>query len=208
MAKKEWKDENGITIPAARVTKSERLREDKCNALLKQARKAETLLAELKEAISADADEVLNAILAENGGKTRDNYKGNFTFFNFDKTIKVEKSVQEKIQFDDAMILVAKSHFDSFLSDATNKGGVDDMIKELILDAFSTARGKLDADKVIGLTKYRSRIDAAKYPAFHLALDAIEKGMTRQFSKCYHRISVRNPVSLEYEPVNLNFSSL
>jgi hypothetical protein len=205
--KKQWIDENGIAIPSFRITKSEKLKEAICDKLLKEAEKAQAILAELKTKMSDGATEVLNATIAENGGKTRDNYKGNFTFFNFDRSVKIEASVQEKIVFDDAMIIVAKDHFDTFLGDVAVRGGVDEMIKEIITDAFSTAKGALDADKVLGLTKYRARVDAVKYPAFHAALDAIEKSVSRQFSKKYHRISKRNEDG-KYEAVDLNFSSL
>ena len=207
MAKKQWIDENGIAIPAFRITKSEKLKENICELLLKEAEKAQVILTALKIKMSNGATEVLNSTIEENGGKTRENYKGNFTFYNFDRTIKVEASVQEKIVFDDAMIIIAKEHFDTFLDDVAVKGGVDEMIKEIILDAFSTAKGGLDTDKVLGLTKYRSRIDKLKYPEFHSALDAIEKGVSRQFSKKYHRISKRNDDG-KYEAVDLNFSSI
>lgn len=205
--KKQWIDENGVSIPQFRILKSEKLKEQVCDSLLKKAERAQKVLTELKEEMSNAATEVLNATIAENGGNVRENFKGNFTFFNFDRSIKVEASVQEKIQFDDALIIVAKEHLDNFLSTATSAGGVDDMIKEVILDAFSTAKGKLDTDKVIGLMKYRSRIDAVKYPSFHLAIDALEKGMSRQFSKKYHRISVKDGEN-GYKAIDLNFSSL
>ena len=206
-ARKAWTDENGITIPAFRITKSEKLKESVCEKLVKKALKVQEIMRQLKDEVTEAATDVLNETIAENGGKTRENYKGNFTFYNFNRTIKIEASVQEKIEFDDAMIIVAKEHFDTFLSDATTASGVDQMIREIIADAFSTAKGALDTDKVMGLTKYRTRVDAAKYPAFHAALDAIEKGASRHFSKKYHRISIKKDEG-GYEAINLNFSSL
>jgi hypothetical protein len=207
MAKKQWLDETGLEIPASRVTKAEKLKEVTCEKLLKKSQRVNQILVDLKEEMTSEAERVLNAVIEENGGTPRENYKGNFTFFNFDRSIKVEAAVQEKITFDDAMIIIAKDHFDTFLEDATSIGGVDAMIRDMILDAFSTAKGKLDTDKVLGLTKYRSRIDKAKYPSFHAALDAIEKGINRQVSKKYHRISFRNDAG-EYENIQLNFSAL
>jgi hypothetical protein len=208
MAKKQkiWVDETGLEIPASRITPVEKKKEAVCEKLLSKGQKLSDALSEFKEEISNAANEILNDSIAANGGTVRDNYKGNFTFYNFDRSIKIETASQDKIVFDDAMIIVAKQHFDTFLQDATSTGGVDEMIRDLILDAFSTARGKLDTDKVLGLTKYRSRIEIEKYPSFHSALDAIEKGINRQFSKKYHRISIR--INDEYVPVNLNFSSL
>lgn len=204
MSKKVWKDETGIEIPANRITRSEKMRETATEKLLKKALKSTQLLAEFKEEFIETTDEVYVAILEENGAKASDR-KGNFTFYNFDRSVKIETDIQDRIEFDDAMIAVAKQHFDEFLESNTN--GIDSMIRELILDAFSSTRGKLDTRKVMSLVKYRSRIPADKYPAFHNAINAIEKGMSRPTSKRYQRISVRDAEG-KYNVIDLNFSSI
>ncbi len=201
---KEWKDENGLVIPANRITKSEKTREQICEKLIKRALKINQLLVSFKSEVSADVRQVFDEVMFENGVDVAER-KGNFTFYNFDRSIKIETEINERIEFDDAMIKVAKEHFDSFLS--SNTGGIDEMIRELILDAFSTSRGKLDVKKVMGLLKYRTRIPSDKYPAFHAALNAIEKGIRRPSSKTYHRISVRD-ANGKYVAVDLNFSSI
>jgi hypothetical protein len=204
MSKKVWKDETGLEIPGNRITKSEKLRESATEKLLKKAEKLNQLLALFKEEFIETSDEIYTTILEENGAKAADR-KGNFIYYNFDRTVKVETDVQDKIEFDDAMIAVAKSHFDEFLSSNTN--GIDAMIRELILDAFSSSRGKLDTKKVMSLVKYRSRIPADKYPQFHAAIDAIEKGMSRPTSKRYFRILNRDSEG-KYNAIDLNFSSI
>lgn len=204
MAQKVWTDENGITIPAGRVTASEKLREKVCDRLIKKAIALNEKLNAFKDEFIEDSDNVYDVVMKENDVNSSDR-KGNFTFYNFDRSIKVEIDINERIEFDEAMIAVAKEHFDTFLGTAS--GGVDDMIREMILDAFSTSKGKLDTKKVMNLTRYRSRVDANKYPNFHKAIDAIEKGIRKPNSKRYHRISVRNKEG-EYEAVNLNFSSI
>ena len=204
MSKKIWKDETGIEIPANRITKSEKMRETVTEKLLKNAEKLNMLLSKFKDEFITAADEVYVTILEENGAKASDR-KGNFIFYNFDRSVKVETDVQERIEFDDAMITVAKQHFDEFLTGNTN--GIDDMVRELILDAFSSTRGKLDTRKVMGLVKYRSRIPADKYPQFHAAINAIEKGMSRPSSKRYFRVSQRDGEG-KYNAIDLNFSSI
>lgn len=204
MAKKQWIDENGITIPASRVTKTEKNREKVCDRLVRRAVNMSEKLAEYKAEFAKEVDKVYQDVMREAGIDTAER-KGNFTFYNFDRSIKVETDVSERIEFDDAQIAVAKEYFDLFLDNAS--GGVDAMIRELIMDAFSTSRGRLDTKKVLNLTRYRGRIDANKYPHFHRALDAIEMGIRKPDSKKYHRISIRNKDG-EYEAVNLNFSSL
>jgi len=204
MTSKKWIDENGIEIPAKRVTRSEKLKEAKLEKLIKKACALNERLTEFKTEFAADADEIFAAVMEENGiAKTTS--KGNFLITNFDRSIKAEVDVSERIEFDDALITVAKAHMDDFLTNGT--GGVDEMIRGLILDAFSTSRGKLDAKKVTALTKYRSRIDITKYPSFHKMLDAIEKSIRRPSSKRYFRISRRDTEG-KYESIDLNLSSI
>jgi hypothetical protein len=205
--KKVWKDESGLVIPAKRITQAEKLKEATCDKLLKKALRIQVLLVGFKEEISIEADKVFTAVMEENGGTLRENWKGNFTVYNFDRSIKIEVSMQDQIRFDDALIEVAKQHFDTFLQSAAGSAAVDEMIRDMITDAFNTSRGRLDTRKVLGLISYRQRIPKGKYPHFHMALDAIEKGTTRTFSKKYHRISVRGEDG-KYEAVDLNFSSL
>ncbi|MDP2723174.1 MAG: DUF3164 family protein [Bacteroidales bacterium] len=199
-----WKDESGITIPANRVTNSEKTRERAADKLLKNAHFINDKLARFKMEFSETVAQVYNEVMAENGVDISER-KGNFTFYNFDRSIKLETDINERIDFDDAMIAVAKEHFDNFLSNGT--GSVDAMIRELIMNAFSTSRGKLDVKKLLGLLKYRTRIPEIKYPEFHLALNAIEKGIRRVDSKTYHRISMRGSDG-KYMPIDLNFSSI
>jgi hypothetical protein len=204
MSKKVWKDETGLEIPANRITKSEKMREAATDKLLKKAEKLNQLLITFKDEFIETSDEIYKAILEENGAKAGER-KGNFIYHNFDRSVKVETDVQDRIEFDDAMITVAKQHFDEFLS--SNTTGIDDLIRELILDAFSSTRGKLDTRKVMSLVKHRSRIPADKYPQFHAAINAIEKGMSRPTSKRYFRISLRDTEG-KYNAIDLNFSSI
>lgn len=204
MSKKVWKDETGIEIPANRITKSEKMREAATIKLQTKAEKLNQLLAQFKDEFITTSDIIYTTILEENGAKASDR-KGNFIYYNFDRSVKVETDVQDRIEFDDAMIAVAKQHFDEFISSNTND--IDEMIRELILDAFSSTRGKLDTRKVMSLVKYRSRIPAGKYPSFHAAINAIEKGMSRPTSKRYFRISLRDAEG-KYNAIDLNFSSI
>lgn len=203
MAKK-WIDENGLEIPANRITKSEKLKEQAAERLLKKAKKLSKELAAFKDEVASTADEILELVFDENGA-SREGHKGNFSFYNFDRTIKLEVDNQERIEFDDALIAVAKQHFDEFLTNSST--GVDEMIRQLILDAFSTSRGRLDTKKVLSLVKYRQRVPANKYPQFHQAIDAVEKAICRPDSKLYFRIAERDTEG-KYKPVNLNFSAI
>lgn len=202
--KKVWIDETGMEIPANRITRSEKLREARLESLAKKARKMNEQLAAFKDEFANAVDEIFAAVMEENGIDVTER-KGNFLTKNFDGSIKAEVDVNERIEFDNTLIAVAKEHFDEFLNNGT--GGIDEMIRELIMDAFNNSRGRLDAKKITSLLKYRSRIDPKKYPSFHKAVDAIEKSISRPSSKRYFRLSERDAEG-KYNAIDLNFSSI
>lgn len=197
-----WIDEKNISIPFNRVTKNERLKEKLSVNIAKAAIKLQDELTEFKQKCIDSCEKAYQAELKEGKAST----KGGFTLYNFDKSIKIERSINETITFDENLIGAAKDKFDEFLKSST--GGVEDMIQELIMSAFSSnKKGKLDAKKVMSLLSYRSRIKAEKYPAFHEALNLIEQSIRRPDSKTYFRIWIKDDNN-EYQNIDLNFSSL
>lgn len=205
MAKKQWIDESGLEIPVSRVTSLEKLKERKSEAITKQAEKIQQLLLALKEDIREASEEIYRKTLEENNIDSKDR-KGNFTWHNFDRTLKIETAISERIDFDDATIAAAKIKFDLFLQENIN--GVDEMVRSVITDAFSTTRGKLDAKRIMKLVSHRQRIPRQeKYSGFHEAIDLIEKSIRKPESKAYFRVFKKNTLG-EYENIDLNFSSL
>lgn len=195
-----WSDESGMQIPSSRTTKLERLMERKSGKLLKEAVKVNKQLSVLKEQVQEVCQEVYDLFMEEhNNNKDR---KGNFTWYNFDRSIKIQSRVSERIEFDDLSIIACKDKLDDFLS--ANVESKDEFIKQLVLDAFETSRGKLDAKKVMSLLKYKSRI---KTPLFQEALELLESGIRRPDSKTYFQIWAKDS-SGEYQNIDLNFSSI
>lgn len=205
--KKQWIDNNGLIIPPARVTPLEKKIERYANKLLRDAERINKQLSEFKDEIAVKADEVWQESLQNSGldDEAIARHKGNHTFYNFDRSIKIETSITERIDFDDALMAAAKEKFDEFLSQ--NTSGTDEMIRQLIMDAFSTHRGKLDAKKIMNLVRYKSKISERRYPNFHAAVSLIEESIRRPDSRRYFRIWKRNEAG-EYENIDLNFSSI
>jgi hypothetical protein len=197
---KMWLDEKGITCPYSRLTKSEKLKETEAYELAKKALKLEDDLKELKNRMIQSCTNVYAEIAKENNSEKEN--KGNMTFFNFDRTIKVEKNINEKIDFDVAMIEMAKKKLDSFLEKGLKT--VDEFIKALVDDAFTNTKGRLDTKKVMSLLKHESRID---HEDFQEAMSLIKKAISRPSSKEYYRISLRNDNG-QYDVIDLNFSNL
>lgn len=195
-----WFDESGTGIPYKRTTILERTKEKHSATLVKDALAVNKRLEGFKQTIKSLCEEVYKQASDENNVKL--DSKGNYTWFNFDRSIKIEVSVSERIDFDDLTIASAKQKLDEFLD--KNIDAKIEFAKNIVTDAFSTSRGKLDAKKVLGLLKYRSKITDT---GFQEALDLIEKSVRRPDSKTYHRVFVRDEDG-KYNAIELNFSNI
>ncbi len=195
-----WQDEKGTEIPFSRITKVERLMERKSGKLINEAKKLHNKLSAFKEQIREACYEVYDAFMVEHDNKK--DGKGNFTWYNFDRSIKIEVNINERIEFDDLNITACKDKLDQFLS--ANVESKDEFIKQLVLDAFETSRGKLDAKKVMSLLRYKSKI---KVSLFQEAMELLESGIRRPDSKTYFRIWAKNQEG-KYQSIDLNFSSI
>lgn len=195
-----WIDETGMAIPRNRVTDFEKKRERSLGKILKDAQVVNDKLKAFKALVRDEAKELFEKAMEDNEVKI--DSKGNFTIFSFDRSIKLEVSISSQIKFDDLTIKAAQELLNEFLDETVESKF--DFVKDLVTEAFSTSRGKLDAKKVMGLLKYRSRINHDK---FHKACELIEKAITRPDSKSYYRISLRDEEGA-YQNVELNFSMI
>lgn len=195
-----WIDEAGMKIPYARTTKVERLMEKESSRLTREAKKLNSSLTAYKRSIQKTCDRIYAEFM-----KSKENNKpgkGNFIWYNFDRTIKIEVSVSDRIEFDDLTIQACKDKFDTFIDD--NVEGKADFVKELVSEAFSTSRGRLDSKKVMGLLKYRGKI---KNALFQEALSLLEESIRRPDSKVYFRVWEKDSAG-QYKNIDLNFSSI
>ncbi|MBK5213400.1 MAG: DUF3164 family protein [Flavobacteriaceae bacterium] len=196
-----WTDESGVQIPYNRITSVERLMERHSWKILKGAQDINKRLADFKDMIRELCQEAHDAFMKEQ--KIERETKGNFSWFNFNRSIKVEITVNEPIQFDDMTITAAKAKFDEFLND--NITSKNEFVKAMIIDAFETQRnGQLDTKAVMKITRYEKRINDTK---FSEAVDLINSSIRRPKSKSYFRVSVKNEEG-GYDNIDLNFSSI
>lgn len=198
---KVWKDEKDLEVPYSRITKSERLMERQSNKLLTEALKMHKNLSEFKQQVRTICREVYDAYMTDNNSDITTK-KGNFNWYNFDRTIKIEVSIHDQISFDDLGIIACKDKLDSFLSH--NVASKNDFIKQLVLDAFETSRGRLDVKKVMTLLRYKSKIQE---PMFQESMTLLENSIRRPKSKMYFRIWFKETDG-SYQSVDLNFSSI
>jgi len=202
MAKKKWIDETGNEIPVARVTAYEKKKEKIADKLFKEALKINAALINFKDSALEVSEDLFNEIMQQAGVEKAVKSKGNFTFYNFDRSLKFEINVNERIVFDDALITACKQKLMSFID--SKIVGVDSFIKNIVMDAFETRNGKLDTRKVMGLLKHRKTV---KDTTFLEALDLLEASIKRPSSKKYFRIWQRSENG-EYINIELNFTAV
>ncbi len=197
-----WIDENGIRVPVSRLAKSEKLAERKAGKLVKKALQLHDKLKAFKKEIFEDTEAVYRQMMEDLKVKIKDDYKGNFTWYNFDRSVKFTVDINRPIEFDEGIITAAKAKFDEFLD--KNITAKNEFAKELILSAFETRKGKLDVKKILSLTKYEDKVND---PLFSEAVRLINKAIRHRKTKKYIKIYVRNADG-KYEPVELNFSNI
>lgn len=197
-----WKDESGREIPVDYITLAARTRERSAARILNQSIRINKELDAFKKEVSRLCGEVFEKSLKEMKVKSSSDFKGNFTWFNFDRSIKIEVSISERIEFDDLTIQACKDKLNEFLSNSLDSK--TEFVKELVTDAFSTSRGNLDAKKVMSLMKYRTKI---LDPLFQEALNLLGESIRRPDSRKYFRVWNRREDGA-YELVDLNFSSI
>ncbi len=195
-----WKDEKGFDIPVNRITKFERKVERNWGTLFKKASKINSDLSIFKDEMRTICQEIYDDYMEENNDGKKG--KGNFTHYNFDRSIKIEVSINERIEFDDLSIQACKSKLDEFLEH--NIESKDEFIKEMVMDAFETSKGNLDSKKVMSLLRYENKIKA---PLFKEAMKLLKSSIRRPDSKTYFRISALNSDG-KYQNIELNFSSI
>lgn len=195
-----WTDESGTQIPVNRLTKAEKIMERNAYKLLQGAQKLNADLVAYKKQLIDLSNEAYEAFMAEKEAKTT---KGNFTWYNFNRSIKIEVAISDRIEFDDLTIEAAKARFDEFLK--ANITSKNEFVKDMILDAFQTERkGKLDVKRVLQLTRYEDRINDS---LFSEAVQLINEAIRRPSSKTYFRIWLKDEGG-KYQNIDLNLSSI
>ncbi len=197
MAKKVWKNHSGDTVPAAYVPTLDKERERVALKIYNKAKRLNESLQAFKELALTEADAVFDKMLADNNVDRE--RKGNFSITTFDKQIKIEVNVQERIDFDD-QIQVAQAKINEFIEQKTN--GIDPELTELINSAFQTNKGRMDVKRVLSLFNLK-----INHPLWKEAMELIKQSISRNSSKRYMRVWKKDKNG-EYLAVELNFSSI
>ena len=196
--KKEWINHKGEKVPAPYVPAIDKKKERYTNKMLKEAEKLEKRLMQLKSDILTQGDELYAEILREAKIKATER-KGNYSLFSFDKSVKIEVSVQNRIEFNDNINL-AQEKINEFLEKKSK--GSDMELMELVNNAFKTKKGRLDSKRILGLFGLN-----IKNKTWLEAMELIKKSIETNNSKRYVNVWKRDAEG-EYKIVQLNFSAV
>lgn len=197
MTKKQWIDHNGNEVPAQYVPGLDKTKERTADKTLKKAIKLNKALNEFKKETLKECDSLYNKMLSDHDVKKKG--KGNYSITSFDKSIKIEVSMQERIEFDD-QIQIAQEKINQYL--VVKTGDVDQELQQIINLAFKTSKGRLDAKRVLSLFGLK-----INHPLWIEAMDILKSSINRNVSKRYLRVWKKDTEG-DYKSIELNFSSI
>ncbi|NNV54561.1 DUF3164 family protein [Limnovirga soli] len=196
-----WTDENGTSVPFKTIKKSEFAIEQAAGKIIKEAVKINGQLTQAKANIKQLVNQAIDAVMSDYSG-TKKEFKGNYTIYNFDRSVCVKVKVSRPVKFDEIFINLAKEKINQFLKDGIT--AKNDFIKDMVMSAFETRNGQLDVDKILSLRRHRDRINDAN---FLEALDLIDRAIRKPSTATYYQVWLRDDEG-KYQAIKLDFSRI
>lgn len=193
-------DSMGRLVPRGLVKDIDLLRDELVRDIADAATKASNMLAWLKGKMLSDL-RAFEQLSAEKYDVRVGGSKGNITLQSYDGRIRVTRSVQGHIAFDERL-QVAKQLIDQCIARWTV--GANTNVRALIEHAFQTDRqGKVSTERVLGLRKLD--IEDAEWQQ---AMRAIVDSITVTSSTTYVRVHVRVGDTDQWQQVPLDLASV
>lgn len=195
-----WQNAQGALIPENMVKPIDRARNDLVIELVQQASSLSQLMANFKASAFADIAAFVDLSMEQYdtnvGGK-----KGNLTLYSFDGRYKVQRAIQEHLQFDERL-QAARALIDECLADWT--AGAAPELKAIVANAFNTDKqGNISTNRVLGLR----RLDI-KDERWLKAMTAIAEAVQVVGSKAYIRVYERIGDSDQYRAIPLDIAAV
>jgi hypothetical protein len=193
-----WTDHRGQQVPRQYVDRFDVKKEAVIGKLTTDAMALNRRLADFKQKAFGEAD-ALYAEMLKSAEIAPTERKGNYTLYNFDKSVKLTVDVSDRIEFDEN-INFAQQKINDFLVEKTN--GADAELAVLVNNAFSTTKGRLDTKRIFQLFQLK-----ITHPLWQQAMDLIRKSIQTNSSVRYLTFYTRGAGD-KYEIINLNFSNV
>lgn len=136
MAKKDkdgnWLDDRSRPVPEQYIPAIDKKRDKLVEATFKKVVKLAEKIAETKVEIVGSIDKYLDEIAKEN--RVRENWKGNILLQNFDKSLVIDRRIDDHIGFDERLQMV-NTIVDKWLNDRLD--GIDENLGKVITQAFN-----------------------------------------------------------------------
>lgn len=195
MAKKQWIDPQGLEIPPSRVTKQEKAREHTVDRVFAEVWKLRKALIAGKQQITGLVENHLDEFARQ---AKLDGWKGNASITNFGNDLRIERSVNELLDFTEEIGLAQQKIGECIRrwSDKANRN-----LRLVVDDAFRTdSKGKLNKKRIIGLK--RLEIDDETWKE---AMALIDDAIRIVDSRIYYTFHVKDETG-NWLSVSLNFS--
>ena len=194
---KNWKNSKGQEVPAVYVPPIDKEREKIVKKYIDKALHLNAQLIVFKKDMVDDCDAFIERMF--DAASVKKEGKGNYSLTSFDKELKIEINVQDRIEFDDT-IQIAHAKIKEYLTEITL--GANSDIQVIVNSAFQTSKGKMDVKKVLSLFELK-----ITNPKWIEAMELIQKSISHNNSKRYARLWKKDGNG-EYQVIELNFSSL
>jgi hypothetical protein len=200
-----WTNASGDNVPVKFVPKTDKVKEGLAGNIHKAALAAEKQLMALyllMNSAFADVAKLVKEEYALKKGKDKKEGKGSLTWFNFDRSIKIEADINDIVKWDNALMTEALTLLNDYINGSLSEN--NELIGGLVKDAFANSKNMIDSRKIFQLLKYEGKIKNSK---FLKACELIRNAQTIDKTKLYMRVWEKVDDG-NYRNINLNFSSL
>jgi len=194
--KEYWRDAKGNLTPAELEKEIDKARDALVHEWVERGRDLSKAISHFKEGIFGDVQAFIELSAEKYGAKVGGN-KGNVTLFSYDGKYKIQRAINESLQFDER-IQAAKVLIDECLNEWSE--GSRPELKALIERAFNVDKeGNLNTSRILGLR--RVEIQDSRWQN---AMQAISESVQVVSSKAYVRLYERVGETDQYVPIALD----
>lgn len=193
-------DAKGNFIKEGNMKDEQREEDALVNTLFPRAMALHDEIAMFKYDAMKAVEDVVRKLVTDYGIKRFEKIKGNVAFTTFNGKYRVERAIQEKIEYN-ATIEVARQTFDQYVEVLEQQSGSD--AKAFIQAAFSMKDNQFNVAKLVDLCN--KNID---HPLYKKATTALREALFVGSSKAYLRFYIRNEQDDSWTAMPLQFSSI
>ena len=193
-------DAQGRLVPEKAVREIDKLRDQTVRKIVEQAIALNKAMAAFKASTFSDIAAFV-ATSADQFGVEMGGNKGNVTLRSYDGRYKIERAVQERVEFDERL-QAAKELIDECITAWGAKAS--DELRALVRDVFKVdQQGRVSTYRILGLKRY-----AFQDPKWQRAMEAIAQSLTVVGSATYVRIYQRVGDTDRYVPIPLDLAAI